>query len=287
LLSRLERLAHLPLRIAGYRSRFVPTAVGRIHALSVEGAGPGPTLVLLHGYTAAALHYVPLIRRLRPLVRHVLALDLPAHGLSDDPHASLDGHALRIGLLGALDALLVEPAVFFGNSMGGLAAIHYALARAEQVEGLVLCSPAGAAMEPSELERFRASFHVRTHADALAFTDRLLPPGSSLRHPVAWGIREKFNRPAMRALLDSMRPSDLLRPEELGALTPPTLVLWGQRDRILPSDHREFFRRHRPAHAHFEEPEDFSHSPYLENAPALTARLARFFDQLRRDRRAH
>jgi len=280
LLARLERFAHLPLRAAGFRSRFVATSVGRIHALDVDGRGDGPPLVLLHGYSAAAIHYAPLIRRLRPLAPRLLAVDLPAHGLSDDPRPPLDGAALRAGLLEALDGLLGDlgGAVLFGNSMGGLAAIRYALARPHRVRGLLLCSPAGAAMDERELAAFRDSLRVATHADALAFTDRLLPPGSRMRHPIAWGVRQKFARPAMRLLLESLRPSDLLRPDELRTLAPPTLVIWGGRDRILPEAHREFFRAHRPAHAAFEEPADFSHSPYLENAPALTARIARFLD---------
>jgi pimeloyl-ACP methyl ester carboxylesterase len=136
-------------------------------------------------------------------------------------------------------------------------------------------------MDQPELDQFREAFRVTSHADALAFTDRLLPPGNKLRHAVAWGIRQKFTRPAMRALLDSLRPSDLLRAEELAALRPPTLIIWGKEDHILPRAHRDFFHRHRPAHARFEEPDGFSHSPYLENAPALTARLARFFDELK------
>lgn len=43
----------------------------------------------------------------------------------------------------ALDALLPEPAIVCGNSLGGAVALHYALARPEKVLGLVLLSPAG------------------------------------------------------------------------------------------------------------------------------------------------
>jgi pimeloyl-ACP methyl ester carboxylesterase len=280
LLAHLERAAHIPLKLVGFRSRFVSTSAGRIHALTVAGTGSGLPMVLLHGYSAAALHYVPLMMRLRPFVSEIVAVDLPAHGLSDAPRAPLAARALRTGLAEALDTLLAEPVVIFGNSMGGLGAIRYALMRPRAVAGLILCSPAGAAMDETELERLRASFAVRSHADALAFTDRLLPPGSRMRELVAWGIRQKFNRPAMRALLESMRPSDCLRPHELRALATPTLTLWGTRDEILPRAHREFFRRHLPAHARFEEPASFSHSPYLENAPALTARMVAFLNEL-------
>jgi pimeloyl-ACP methyl ester carboxylesterase len=286
LLAHAERVAHIPLQILGFRSRFVKTSAGRVHALTLRGTGPGAPLVLLHGYSAAALHYVPLIRRLRPLVRRIIAVDLPAHGLSDCPRGPLERRLLSAGLIEALDGLLGEPAIVFGNSLGGLAAIHYSLARPECVAGLVLCSPAGAAMNEGELQRLRASFAIGSHKEALAFVDKLLPPGSRLRHPFAWGLRQKFNQPVMRAILESMCPNDLLRPHELRALPAPTLLLWGTRDDILPSSHREFFRRHKPAHARFEEPEGFSHSPYIENAAALTERLAAFVEEVERERAA-
>ncbi len=286
MLAHAERVAHIPLKLLGFRSRFVKTSAGRIHALTLRGTGAGAPLVLLHGYSAAALHYVPLIRRLRPLVRKIVAVDLPAHGLSDNPCGPLERRQLAAGLIEALDGLLGEPAIVFGNSLGGLAAIHYALARPECIAGLVLCSPGGAAMDEAELARFRETFALSSHADALAFIDKLLPPWSRLRHLFAWGLRQKFNRPVMRAILETMSPSDLLRPQELRGLPSPTLLLWGTKDEILPPSHREFFRRHKPAHARFEEPEGFSHSPYIENAEALTERLAAFVREVERDRAA-
>jgi pimeloyl-ACP methyl ester carboxylesterase len=284
LLAQAERVAHIPLRLLGFRSRFLKTSAGRIHALTSSGTGAGPPLVLLHGYSAAALHYVPLIRRLRPLVRKIIAVDLPAHGLSDSPRGPLERRQLAAGLIEALDGLLGEPAIVFGNSLGGLAAIHYALARPECIAGLVLCSPAGAAMSEAELVRLRASFAIGSHKEALAFVDKLLPPGSAMRHLFAWGLRQKFNHPVMRAILETLRPADLLRPQELRALPAPTLLLWGTKDVILPAASREFFRRHKPAHARFEEPEGFSHSPYIENAEALTERLAEFVREVQRQR---
>lgn len=275
-LDAFERWAHVPLRLAGYRSTYVPTSVGRIHALRVDGKGRGPTVVLLHGFSAAAIHYVPLMRRLRRSASQILALDLPAHGLSDSPPSGADAIALRQGMLEALDALLPDPAVLFGNSMGGFAALQYALHRPGKLRGLVLCSPAGAMMSEEELADFLASFKIETHAQALDFTDRLLRPGNPMRRPVAWGIRRKFSDPAMTGLLTSLRSEDLVTPEQLSNLQPKTLMVWGKRDFILPSTHREFYRTHLPEHVEWSEPVDYSHSPYLENLDQVTFQLLDF-----------
>jgi pimeloyl-ACP methyl ester carboxylesterase len=251
-----------------------------VHVLDVDGSGPLPPVVLLHGFSAAGVHYLPLVRELRPRVRRLILPDLPAHGFSDVPPAAASPAVLQRGLVEALDAVLDRPAALFGNSMGGFAAIRYTLARPERVLGLILCSPSGAAMDAEELVRWLATFHLEGHADALAFVDRLLTRPSRLRQIYAWGIRKRFGAPEMRALLASVSPGDLLLPEELWALAPPILMLWGQRDRILPADHLSFFRRCLPAHAEIEEPPLFGHSPFLEDPGALARRMERFLAAL-------
>ena len=60
------------------------------------------------------------------------------------------------------------------------------------------------------------------------------------------------------------------------SLPMPILLLWGRSDRILPREHLEFYRGSLPAHAVIEEPEGFGHSPYLDDAAALSERMARF-----------
>jgi pimeloyl-ACP methyl ester carboxylesterase len=183
-------------------------------------------------------------------------------------------------MLEALDATIDEPSVIFGNSMGGLAAIQYALARPERVRGLVLCSPGGAPMTPDELDRFLATFRVERHADALAFVDRLFTKRPWLRQLIAWGVRRNFQHPNMRALLASVSSADLLRPEDVRALQPPTLFIWGRTERILPPEHLSFFRENLPPHAAVDEPEHFGHSPYLEAPAAVMRRIVRFLSHV-------
>jgi pimeloyl-ACP methyl ester carboxylesterase len=273
-------LAWLWLR--GYRSRHLATSVGKVHVLDATGTGPLPPVVLLHGFSSSGVHYGPLLRELRPRVRRVILPDLPAHGFSDTPAPGPDAAALRRGLIEALDAVLTEPAMLFGNSMGGFGAVQYALARPERVLGLVLCSPGGAAMAPDELRSFVGTFRIERHADAVAFTDRLFTSPSRMRQLYAWGIRRSFNAPAMRALLASLTPDDLLRPADLRALRMPILLLWGRQDRVFPRSHLAFFREHLPDHAEVEEPERFGHSPFLEDPGALAVHIERFLAGLER-----
>jgi pimeloyl-ACP methyl ester carboxylesterase len=276
-----DHLALASLRLQGYKSRVVPTSVGAVHVLEARGSGPLPPLVLLHGFSSSGVHYLPMVGRLRESVSRLILPDMPAHGFSDTPREGPSAQTVKIGLREALDAVVDEPAMLFGNSMGGMAAVDYALHRPDRILGLLLCSPGGAAMSRRELEHFLRTFQVESHGDALDFVDRVFAKPSVLRQAIAWGVRRTFANPDMRSLLASVTPDDLLRPEQLRALQMPVHVSWGQRDRVLPRAHLAYFRRHLPRHAVVEEPEDLGHTPYLE-APGPVARtILAFAERLR------
>jgi pimeloyl-ACP methyl ester carboxylesterase len=263
------------MRLDGYRSHYVPTSAGRVHVLDALGHGPLPPVVLLHGLSSAGVHFLPLLRRLRGHVRRVVAPDLLAHGFSDSPPV-MRAELMKSALVAALDDVLDEPSVVYGNSMGGLAAVRYALARPAQVRGLVLSSPGGAAMDDAELRRFASGFSLTSHDEALGFVDRMLARKSRFRQLLAWGVRRQFGDPRVRALLSALAPADLLQPEELAALPMRVLLVWGRDERVLPREHFEFFRRHLPGDTRIEQPEGFGHAPYLDDVGAVARQILAF-----------
>jgi pimeloyl-ACP methyl ester carboxylesterase len=208
--------------------------------------------------------------------------DLPAHGTSTAPPLGLSAAALRAEIIDAFDRILSEPTVIYGNSLGGLVALQYAIARPQKVRGLILCSPAGAAMNSDELRALRRVFQLTSYDEALAFVDRLFVHPSPLRRLIAWGVRHKFADPALQALLAGIGPESMLTAAEVASLRVPTLLIWGKADRILPRASLEFFRAHLPPSAIIEEPADQSHTPYLEDAEIVAARIVAFMRTLER-----
>ncbi|MEZ4313375.1 MAG: alpha/beta fold hydrolase [Polyangiaceae bacterium] len=279
-----DHLARASLQALLFRSRRIRTSVGRMHLLEAEGSGRLPPLVLLHGLSSTGVHYLPLVHHVRPHVRRLVLPDLPGHGFSDAPAGGMRNDPLTRGLREALDAVLHEPAVIFGNSLGALAAIRYARLRPERVRGLFLCSPGGAPMAGPELGRFLDTFRVETHASAVAFVDRVFGRRTHARHVLAWGIRKRMRQPTVRNLIDAVTPEGLLSRDDLAGLEMPVWVSWGRRDGVLPREHLDFFRENLPAHAVVHEPAHHGHSPYLEDAPGVGRAIVDFLVEVERAR---
>ncbi len=279
----LSRLPHLAdrvllqgLKLRGYRSREVQTSVGVLHALEADGQGDLPPIVVLHGLSAAGQYYENLLSRMRPHVRRVIAPDMPGHGYSELPAAGLNHDTLGAGLREGLDALLTEPAVVFGNSLGGIAAVRYASERPERVLGLMLAAPGGAPMDDDELAEFIEGFRLFDHGKALDFVDKLFHRPHPMRHLIAWGVRQQFGRDGVEDLLESITPEDLLTADELEQLQMPIFVLWGEADRVLLPEHRRFFEQHLPDHAEIHRIEEYGHVPHMSHPDCLAARLLEF-----------
>ncbi len=276
MLTLAERLARRVLHASGLRSRHVVTRAGKIHLLESPGGGSLPPIVVLHGFAAHAVCYAGLLKRFQPHVRRVLAPDMPGHGFSD-PHRGHAPTSMLEALYEVLDRTLDEPAILLGNSMGGLGAIRYALARPERVAGLVLVSPGGAPLPAEEFEAFRGRFRIDTHGQALEFVDDIfakVPP--LMHHLLALNIKKRFAHPQLKQLIGEISPELMLAPDELARLQMPTLLVWGREERLLPRAHFRFFVQNLPAHAFIEEFSDFGHIGFMEQPAALTRRVLEF-----------
>lgn len=271
-----DRFLLQSLRLRGYRSRRLHTSIGTLHALEADGEGTLPPVVVLHGLSASGQYYENLMRRVRPHVKRVIAPDMPGHGYSELPAEGLNHDTLGIGLREGMDQILTEPAVVFGNSLGAAAAVRYASERPDRVLGLLLAAPGGAPMDEEELDGFLEDFMLHDHGKALDFVDRLFHRPHPMRHLLAWGVRQQFGRTGIEDLLRSIKPDDLLRPEELERLTMPVLVLWGEADRVLRPGHRKFFEEHLPPHAEVHRLAEYGHVPHMSHPDCLSDRLLEF-----------
>jgi pimeloyl-ACP methyl ester carboxylesterase len=182
-----------------------------------EDVGAGTPLILLHGLAGSARWWsrnVPALAR----AHRVVTIDLPGSGASPRGHR-LDLEAVVEQLAGTMDELEIERATLVGHSMGGLIAGGLAAERPERVERLVLVDAAFLSLGASSIPRVAGS----------ATTLRRTAP-SLLPVLLADSLRSGPGR-----LTDASR--QLLRADwqaKLPRIEAPTLVIWGEHDRICP-----------------------------------------------------
>jgi pimeloyl-ACP methyl ester carboxylesterase len=116
----------------------------RIHFLDWDGVGDSgdPGVLLIHGLSNTAWSWAPVARRLRA-VRHVVAMDLRGHGLSDAPTEGYDPSTFAADVLAAAEGsgLLEAPSdrvVLAGHGFGAIVAAWAAADLGERCAGLVL-----------------------------------------------------------------------------------------------------------------------------------------------------
>lgn len=118
------------------------------YALAGWEMGEGPTVLLVHGWGGNATNLAEVGAALARAGRHVIAVDLPAHGRSPGRQTNLVEMA---GALGALGRLVGPVDSLVAHSMGSAAAIQ-AIEDGLQVQRLVLLAP------PAALAHAMASF---------------------------------------------------------------------------------------------------------------------------------
>lgn len=271
-----ERALRRALNASGLESRWVRTSIANHHLYDARGKGALPPVVVLHGISSAATPFAPVIQRLRPHVRRVIAPEAPGHGFSGEPSQPLTPESLRVTMLELLDREIDEPAIVFGNSLGGGVALNYALDRPERVRGLFLASPAGAEMSGDELARFLTAFDLGSRADARVFIDRLYHRSPWFAPLIASDIQRLFSRDVIRSFTSAVRPGHLFKPEQLAALSMPVHLVWGRSERLMPPQSLAFFRKHLPPHATIEEPEGFGHCAHLDSPAELARKIVEF-----------
>jgi pimeloyl-ACP methyl ester carboxylesterase len=262
------------LRRQGFVSRWTQTPHGRLHLLEAANHAAqrsgGATWVFIHGFGGQATDWSTLLRQMRPFCRRLLALDLPGHGRSRDASGDLSAERVTQGALEAIDSLLEpdETMVVVGSSMGGLGAVRCVQRFKKRVLGLVLVSPAGAPMTPTELDGLMELFDVHDMDGALRFVDRLYVNGVPGRRLTAMGVLAHLNRASLRRLLADYRAYPFLSQAELAEL-PPSLLVWGEKDDFLPKTSRDFYRRGL-RQATVQMPKDFGHTPFIDRGKELS-----------------
>jgi len=224
--------------------------------LRYRKTGSGSPVLLLHGIGQSLNDWSEQHERLSAR-RTVISLDLPGFAYSDRLPGTATLATLANILPAFLDALDVHgPVSVMGNSLGGAVAMKLAADHPDRVSALVLANSAGFGKEVALVLRLLA---VRPLAAVLMrpdekasrrtvqslFYDKELVSEARVGHAFALSQRATHRR----TLLDIARDLGTIsgvRAEWRSALIAalaesdvPMLVMWGDRDHILPFSHLE------------------------------------------------
>jgi 3-oxoadipate enol-lactonase len=118
----------------------MPTA--RVNGIDVwyeRSGGPGPLLVLTHGFAGPTAGWPPIIEDFRAHF-DLLLYDVRGHGRTSVPDAStFSVPRFAADLAGLMDALGIERAHVGGVSMGGMISAQFACDFPEKLRSLLLC----------------------------------------------------------------------------------------------------------------------------------------------------
>jgi len=182
-----------------------------------EDVGTGPPLILLHGLAGSARWWSRNVPALSQSFR-VITIDLPGFGASPrGQRLALEGIVDQ--LAGTMDDLGIERASVIGHSMGGLIAGGLAAERPDRVERLILVNAAFLSLARGSVRS------VTGPATTLRWTAPSLLPVL-----VADGLRSgpvRLTDASLQLLRADWR-------EKLPRIEAPTLVIWGEHDRICP-----------------------------------------------------
>ncbi|MEP7177564.1 MAG: alpha/beta fold hydrolase [Pseudonocardiales bacterium] len=271
------------------------TVVAGGHRLSYQEAGPadGPVVLLVHGLASDSNTWD---RALVPLVERgvrAIALDLLGHGGSDKPKGGylLDDFAASLEAFFA--AAGIEQATVGGHSLGGAIAVQFGYQYPGRVRRLILVSAGGLGREVHPVLRAAALPGASLVLDAA-----LAPPLVRLyRRP---GVHRALrltpdnvaNLRRTRTALDGRDGRAAFFAALRGVIAPsgqrgsfiemrylaehvPTLLVWSERDGVIPVAHAHAARAHLPGSRLVVFP-GAGHEPHRRHAVQFASAVAEF-----------
>ena len=262
--------------------------------LRLRDTGPrdAPAVIMLHGFCASLDTWEPWARILSARYR-VIRFDLPGFGLTGpDPTGDYtDARQMKI-LADLMDQLGIARANLIGNSMGGRIVWNFTAQHPDRVTRLVLVSPDGFASPGFAYDRapetpllMRALPYVAPRSLLKAGLAAAYAHGENLSDTTLNRYRDLLLAPGVRqAILARMGQVILHDPAPtLARIKVPTLLLWGEKDGIIPIGNAAAYLRDLPQATLVRLP-DLGHVPFEEDPFASVAPLQAFLSGKTPDR---
>jgi pimeloyl-ACP methyl ester carboxylesterase len=241
----------IPAQFDAIERMSIKTVLVHDQRIAYLDVGTGPPVILIHGFGGSMWQWEHQQHALSQHFR-VLTLDLPGAGLSDKPEIDYRPDQMLDFFLGFMDAVEIPQATLVGNSMGAGLAIGMALTHPTHVVKLVLIDGLPQhVMEKLTSPSVRRALETSAPSWLVSFGNWLF--GGLMIESV---LQEIVHDPALltpavieRSNRNRQRPG-LIKPimtvrenlplwesgfaTRIDEITHPTLVIWGEEDRVFP-----------------------------------------------------
>lgn len=219
--------------------------------VNIVDIGAGPAVVFLHGLAGCWQNW---LENILPLAadHRVIAIDFPGFGESPMPARAISVSGYARIVVELLDALGVERATIVGNSMGGFVGCELAIRFPRRVERLVLVAGAGLSLRHMRHERKRGTrarienllffglgrlarrtdLVVRSRRLRRALLLLVVAHPERLPAPLVAEQAHGAGKPGFDDALEAMTAYPIR--DRLGEISCPTLIVWGEEDRLVP-----------------------------------------------------
>lgn len=268
------------------RAIATPLSPSAIATTYVHQGSGGIPILLLHGFDSSVLEF----RRLLPLLaskNETWAVDLLGFGFTDRiAEIPFSPTAIKTHLYYFWKTLIQKPVILVGASMGGAAAIDFTLAYPEVVEKLVLIDSAGMAAGSTMSKymfpplgylatEFLRHPRIRNSISRAAYKNKSLASVDAQLCAAMHLQMLSWNK-ALIAFTKSGGYSSFK--QKLTQIKQPTLILWGNEDRILGTADAPRFRQ-AIAQSQLIWIEDCGHVPHLEQPQITAQHILKFIDE--------
>ena len=241
-------------------------------------AGAGAPLLYLHGIVGQK-GWAPFLDSLSQRFT-VYAPFHPGCGESDGLENVDSVLDLTLYYFELMDALGLEQSHVVGHSFGGMIAAEMASVCSHRVKGLVLAAAAGMWLDDSPSADFLAltaedlSSHIWTDLDSAVAREAMAQPESD----------EARSELVIDTMKDLTAAGKFLTPlpdrglkKRLYRIKSPTLILWGEKDRMIPPVYADEFARHISG-ARIEVLSRWGHLPMLEQPEEFVRLVVDFLE---------
>ena len=282
-------LKYLKAKYANSDSKFIQIAGSTVHFKDVGLRNDSLPLVLIHG-TGASLHTWEGWTKALINEKRIITLDLPAYGLTG-PNSKED-YSLEL-YVKVVDSLLlklgIKKCIIGGNSLGGFVSWNYAIQYPSKVNKLILVDAAGykltsksvpIAFKMAQWPFINSAFLYITpriviekslknvYYDERKVTDELIDRYFELS--LREGNRKAFITRMTKNKVFSENISELVK-----TIPIPTLVLWGENDKLITLESAYKFHKDLPNDTLVILPR-LGHTP-MEEDPITTVNVVKDF----------